>query len=219
MISILMPIYNGIEYINESVKSVLEQTFQEWELIIGVNGHPENSIVYQIAKEYELNDSRIHVYDFCEVRGKVNTLNKMIAFCKYDYVAILDVDDIWFPNKLLTQCKLLEQNEYDVVGTKCVYFENQEGTIPSIPHGDLCDFDFKLANPLINSSVVLRKELGLWNEEFESGVEDYELWMRLRKMGKRFFNFEDVLVKHRLHSTSAFNTKDHSAKIAEIRNM
>jgi hypothetical protein len=64
----------------------------------------------------------------------------------------------------------------------------------------------------------LRKDLGLWKEEF-AGVEDYELWMRLRKMEKKFFNFEDVLVKHRIHSNSAFNTKDHSTKIAEIKNM
>lgn len=218
MISILMPIYNGIEYINESVKSVLDQTFQEWELIIGVNGHPENSIVYQIAKDCESNDARIHVYDFYELSGKANTLNKMIAFCKYDYVSILDVDDIWFPTKLSSQAKLLKQNEYDVIGTKCVYFENLEGIVPQIPTGDFSDFDFKLVNPVINSSVVLRKDLGLWKEEF-AGVEDYELWMRLRKMEKKFFNFEDVLVKHRIHSNSAFNTKDHSAKIAEIKNM
>jgi len=43
MISILMPIYNGIEFINESVPSILQQTYGEWELLIGINGHPENS--------------------------------------------------------------------------------------------------------------------------------------------------------------------------------
>jgi glycosyltransferase involved in cell wall biosynthesis len=53
MITILMPIYNGIEFINESVESIIGQTYEEWELIIGINGHPEGSIVYQIAKTYE----------------------------------------------------------------------------------------------------------------------------------------------------------------------
>ena len=47
MISILIPIYNGIEYIDESVSSVLKQTYNEWELLIGINGHPPNSDVYQ----------------------------------------------------------------------------------------------------------------------------------------------------------------------------
>lgn len=53
MISILMPIYNGIEFIEESVLSILNQTYDQWELLIGVNGYPENSDVYKIAKEYE----------------------------------------------------------------------------------------------------------------------------------------------------------------------
>lgn len=212
-----MPVYNGIEYISESVTSVLDQTFQDWELIIAVNGHPKNSFVFQIAKEYESIDKRIRVYDFCDIKGKANTLNAMIEFCRYDYISILDVDDIWMPTKLEVQANLLndEDNIYDVVGTKCVYFEKLEGIIPEIPTADISNFNFKLVNPIINSSAVLRKELGHWKEEF-AGVEDYELWMRLRLLGKKFYNIEDVLVKHRIHESSAFNTQDHSGKIAKI---
>jgi len=217
MISILMPVYNGVEYINQSIQSALDQTFEDWELIVAVNGYPENSLVYQIAKAYEEIDTRIRVYDFHTIKGKANTLNEMIVFCKYDYIAILDVDDIWLPNKLEAQVELLKQDIYDVVGTKCIYFESFENVIPDIPTGDISDFDFKQVNPIINSSAILRKDLGYWKEEF-AGVEDYHLWVRLRKQGKRFFNIEDVLVRHRVHPTSAFNTQDHSAKIAEIRN-
>ena len=74
MISILIPIYNGIEYINESVTSVLDQSYENWELIIGVNGHEANSSVYQIAKDYEELDERIKVYDMHSVKGKSNAL-------------------------------------------------------------------------------------------------------------------------------------------------
>jgi teichuronic acid biosynthesis glycosyltransferase TuaG len=211
-----MPVYNGIEYISESVQSVIEQSFEDWELIIAVNGHEQNSFVFQVAKEYENIDKRIRVYDFCDFKGKANTLNGMIVFCRYNYIAILDVDDIWLVDKLKVQVGELKQNKYDVVGTKCVYFENLDGVVPQIPSGDISNFDFKEVNPIINSSAVLKKDLGFWKEEF-AGVEDYELWVRLRKAGKKFFNFEDVLVKHRIHATSAFNTQDHSAKIAEIR--
>ena len=76
MISILMPIYNGIEFINESVKSVLNQTYKDWELIIGINGHPENSDVFKIAKQFETCD-KIKVYDLIGVKGKSNALNKI----------------------------------------------------------------------------------------------------------------------------------------------
>jgi glycosyltransferase involved in cell wall biosynthesis len=216
MISILMPVYNGIEYISESVESVLSQTFQHWELIIAVNGHEPDSFTYKIARDYADIDNRIRVYDLSDIKGKANTLNHIISLSNYDYVAILDVDDIWLPTKLAVQAELLQKDQYDVVGTKCVYFENLEGVVPQIPDGDFSDFNFKLVNPVINSSAVLRKELAHWKEEF-AGVEDYELWTRLRRANKRFYNFEDVLVKHRVHQNSAFNTQDHSAKIALIK--
>jgi glycosyltransferase involved in cell wall biosynthesis len=216
MISILMPVYNGIEYISESVESVLSQTFGDWELIIAVNGHEPGSFTYKIARDYADIDDRVRVYDLHEIKGKANALNAMIPLCKYDYVAILDVDDIWLPTKLAVQAELLNQDKYDVIGTKCVYFENLEGVVPQIPDGDISDFNFKLVNPVINSSAVLRKELCFWKEEF-AGVEDYELWTRLRRANKRFYNFEDVLVKHRVHQNSAFNTQDHSEKIARIK--
>jgi glycosyltransferase involved in cell wall biosynthesis len=218
MITILMPIYNGIEYISESVESVLQQSYNDWELIIAVNGHPQNSFVFQIAKEYSEIDKRIRVYDFCHIKGKANTLNAMINFSTYDYISILDVDDIWLPEKLSMQALLLIESNYDVVGTKCVYFESLEGVIPKIPTGDISEFNFKEVNPIINSSVVLRKSLCKWKEEF-AGVEDYELWMRLRLLNKSFYNMDNVLVKHRIHSSSAFNTQDHSSKIAQILKM
>ena len=52
MISVLIPIYNGIEFIDESVQSVINQTYCDWELLIGINGHCENSSIYQKAKHY-----------------------------------------------------------------------------------------------------------------------------------------------------------------------
>jgi hypothetical protein len=123
------------------------------------------------------------------------------------------VDDIWMPTKLEKQAPFL--NDYDVIGTHCVYFERLEGVTPKIPFGNLNDFDFKSVNPIINSSAILRKSLAYWNEEY-SGVEDYDLWLRLRRQKKRFYNIEEVLVKHRVHETSAFNSKNQQEKINKI---
>jgi len=212
MISILIPIYNGIEFINESVSSVLEQTFEDWELIIAVNGHPENSEVYQIAKEYESISDKIRVYDFYNVTGKAETLNSMIPHCRFDYVAILDVDDIWEDNKLETQYVHVQRG-FDVVGSQCVYFGDLEGIKPSIPVGNISAFDFTQVNPVINSSSIIKKGLCHWNE---NGIEDYDLWLRLRKNGARFFNCEQVLVRHRIHKKSAFNSSGHASKVQQV---
>jgi glycosyltransferase involved in cell wall biosynthesis len=211
MISILMPIYNGIEFIEESVSSILRQNYSQWELIIGINGHPENSDVYKIAKEYEKKSDKIRVYDFYKIKGKSNTLNRMIQFCKYDYVALLDVDDIWHDDKLTLQSHLL--NKFDVIGSNCVWFGDRPGIIPIIPIGDISNYDFSLVNPIINSSCIIRKELCYWNE---NGIEDYDLWLRLRKAGKTFFNCKAVLVKHRIHSASAFNAKGNNNKVEDL---
>ena len=213
MISILMPIYNGIEFIEESVSSVLKQTFTEWELIIGINGHPPNSEIYKIAKTYEAKSNQIRVYDLIDIRGKSNALNHMLQYCNHDYVAILDVDDMWMDNKLQTQ--FIYCFVYDVIGSQCVYFGSMDGISPRIPLNDISHIDFSLCNPIINSSALIRKELCYWNSA-NDGVEDYELWLTLRKQGKRFYNCSDILVKHRIHQTSAFNTQNHDDKIKKL---
>ena len=209
-----MPIYNGIEFIEESVSSILNQTYDKWELLIGINGHPENSDVYKIAKEYEKkSDRKIRVYDFHKIKGKSNTLNEMIQHCNYDHIALLDVDDSWYPQKLEIQSQYL--NYYGVIGSKCIWFGDRPGVVPDIPVGDISNFDFSRVNPIINSSCIIRKELCYWNDNW-NGIEDYDLWLRLRKAGKNFFNFNDILVKHRIHNASAFNAKGNHNKVDNL---
>jgi len=208
MISILIPIYNGIEFINESVYSVLNQTYSQWELLIGINGHPPNSEVYLTAKEYEKISDKIKVFDFHHLKGKSTTLNHMLQYANYNYIALLDVDDIWLPKKLEIQSPLI--GEYDVIGTKCIFFGEKTGIIPNIPIGNISKYNFGLGNPIINSSCIIRKELCNWNE---NGIEDYDLWLRLKNIGKKFFNCRKILVKHRIHSNSAFNAQGNGKKV------
>lgn len=208
-----MPIYNGIEFINNSVSSVLIQSFNNWELIIGINGHPENSQIFHQAKIYEKLDKRIKVFDLHQIKGKSKALNKMIEYSSYDYIALLDVDDIWEYNKLEIQSKFIKK--YDVVGCNCILFGEINKIIPKIPQYDISTFNFFRVNPIINSSSIIRKELCGWNDLFD-GVEDYDLWLRLRKLNKKFYNCPEVLVKHRIHSKSAFNSKGNNNKIHSL---
>ena len=216
-VSVLIPIYNGIEFIHESVTSILNQTEVSWELIIGINGHAEKSIVFQMAKAYELlSPQKIRVLDLHTIRGKSAALNEMVKYANADYVAILDVDDIWLPIKLEKQMPYISA-QYDVIGTKSVFFGQMSGIVPRIPTGDISLFDFFSVNPVINSSALIKKELARWDEEYGSkGVEDYNLWLTLRKQNKRFFNCDEVLIKHRIHQTSAFNAKGNHNYVPEL---
>ena len=191
-VSVLMPVFNGIEFLSESVTSVLNQTYGSWELLIALNGYLANSSAYNTVKSYcdVLGDDRIKVFDFHECKGKAATLNRLIGECHYPYVALLDVDDIWLPSKLEAQLPFIKQS-YDVVGTKCVYFGN------------------------INSSSVIKKELASWDTT--CFVEDYDLWLKLWRQGKRFYNCDEVLIKHRIHQESAFNAKGNDKHVMNLR--
>ncbi len=213
-----MPIYNGIEFIEESVSTILYQTYKEWELIIGINGHPQNSEVYQIAKKYEMRDIRIKVFDLpSTVKGKSAALNEMLNLCNPEnkWISLLDVDDKWLPKKLELQVPFMK--DYDVIGTMCKYFGNLNSS-PSIPYGDISKFNFLSVNPIINSSCLVRKELCHWDGKWNGvEVEDYDMWLRLWKQGKNFYNVGSLQVLHRIHRESAFNAKGNHLKVDELR--
>ena len=212
MITILMPIYNGIEFIQQSVKSVLYQNYKDWELIIGVNGHSKNSDVFLTAKNYETKDSRIQVFDLFECKGKSNTLNKMLTLAKYNWIALLDVDDIWLPKKLESQVPHMSQ--YDIIGTQCKYFGDLNIS-PAIPLGDISKYDFLVTNPIINSSCLIKKELCYWDAN--EMCEDYDLWIRLWRKHKKFFNVQSIQVLHRIHQQSAFNSKGNNNTVKNLK--
>lgn len=210
MFSILMPIYNGIEFIDESVSSIINQTYDNWELLILINGHPKESDVYNIAKKYE--NEKIKVFDLYNFKGKSHTLNYSLRYCKYDKVCLLDVDDIWLPKKLEIQKEFIDK--YDVIGTNCQYFGDIIG-YPDIPFGNIDSNIFEYVNPIINSSSCFNKNDAYWVSEYDS-VEDYDMWLRLMKENKSFYNIKDVLVYHRIHKLSVFNNSSKQKQLERV---
>ncbi len=196
LITVLIPLYNGIEFLNEALDSVLSQTFNDYTVLIGINGHPKDSGIEQQIKKNE--KTKVKWYP---TLGKSNTLNAMIQDTDSDYIAILDADDVWFPTKLEKQVKLLEN--YNVIGTGCYYIQNgiKTNNSPKLPFGRV--IDFKSFNPMINSSVIMKKSLAHWNPN--TVIEDYDLWVTLFLQGHKFYNIPECLVYHRLHSKSYFN--------------
>ena len=210
MITILIPIYNGIEFISQCISGIESQTYTHWEVIIGVNGHEKNSKVFKKASEFS--NDKIKVFDMYEIKGKAKALNEMVKHAKYNWIALLDVDDVWLANKL--QIQLNYMANYDVIGTRCIYFGDINNIVPRIPIGDITSFDFLSVNPVINSTVILKKELCNWRED--TMLEDYELWLRLWRMGKKFYNDAGVHMLHRIHKESAFNSKGNHTHVKEL---
>jgi glycosyltransferase involved in cell wall biosynthesis len=202
-VSILMPIYNGIEFLHESLPSIRRQTHKDWELLIGINGHIDPKPFVEIAENLRNGDERIRIFTQT-TRGKSESLNDLMRYVTADWVALLDVDDLWDITKLEEQIAAIRP-DMAVVGTQCRYFGDLNGS-PAIPTGYIDPAVLKTLNPIINSSSLTRKEHCGWTNNWH-GIEDYEMWMRICLAGGKLFNLPKILVSHRIHRDSAFNGK------------
>lgn len=205
-----MATYNGEKYIKESIESVLNQTFKNIELIIGLNGTTDGS--KSVIDRF--NDNRIRLFDYGNNRGKARTLNKLIRESENNFICVQDDDDIWVGDKLEKQLRYVDL--YDVIGTFIKYIDPNGNIIghPNLQEDD--DLIKRLSmsgdNQIANTSAIFRKsdviEIGGWKEDID-GIEDYDLWLRLMRSGKKFINIPEYLVLHRIHNQSNFNTKRH----------
>lgn len=213
-VSIITPIYNGIEFLEQCALSVCLQNVKNdlteltWEWWIGVNGHGDGGEVLNMARivAKKCGDAgTIHVVNLT-TRGKVDSLNALAVKCSGEWIAVLDCDDTWERNKLIYQKLAIDKSpKIDVIGTFCRYFGDMISNGPKLPRGFIRSGDFWSSNPIINSSVLIRREMALWQDKF--GLEDYDLWLRLADSGAVFFNVPEYLVNHRIHEGSAFNGK------------
>lgn len=208
MISILLATYNGERYIEKSIESVINQTYKDWELLIGFNGTIDGS--KEIVKKFQ--DSRIRVFDYGMDAGKAKTLNKMIKEAKGDWIAIQDDDDIWLPKKLERQ--MLKTEEFDVIGTQIMYMNEEDAPTgkPILSEDDFTIKQKSLAgdNQVANTSAILKRNcldaVQGWSETID-GIEDFDFWLRIMRKGYKFVNLSSVEVFHRVHNKSNFNTK------------
>jgi glycosyltransferase involved in cell wall biosynthesis len=205
MITVVVPLYNGIEFLEECLTSVRGQIYTDWTCIVGVNGYgPDGGPVMTRAISIvgQLEDPRFKVVNLPDVRGAPEAINALVAMSKTPWIAHLDADDKWHPMKLHCQMKSLEGASADIVGTFCRYFGDWNGG-PNIHPGYVPEEVFHTMNPMIHSSILIRKELAHYTNEFVT--YDYDCWVRNLLAKKVFFNIPLELTFHRVYSASHFN--------------
>lgn len=207
VVSVIIPLYNGVEYLEECVRSVIAQTFTDWEILIGINGHGDDGgevalIAYRIASL----DSRINVVvQPPPLKGKVESSHDLVRKSHSKWICMLDCDDKWEPTKLEKQIEASNTvaTHAVVIGTFCNYFGELTGVVP-IPAGLIHPSVLEMYNPIVNSSAMIQREYCMWKDE---ELEDYGLWMNIALQGKELYNVPECLTWHRIHKTSAFNSK------------
>jgi len=201
MISIILPVYNSERYLRESIQSILDQTYTDFEFIIindGSTDHSESIIL-------SFNDDRIRYFSNEMNKGLIFTLNKGVELSKRKYIARMDSDDIAYPKRLELQLNFLENNlEYGVCGS-LVKLINEDGKGSEILNLPINDDEIKsylyFSCPINHPSVLIRTSLlrnNLYSEDYKT-AEDYELWIRLSSITK-FYNLPNVLLNYRVHS-------------------
>lgn len=192
LVSIILPVYNGAERIERAIKSVIEQLYSDWELLVVDDGSGDNT--GDIVKNILKNDSRIGYIRNNSNLGIQKTLNLGLSEAKGKYIARIDDDDVWIDKEKLTrQVRFLEENgDYVLVGTGAIVVnENQTELFRYLPPMEDGEIRGKILskNCFTHSSVMFDKDrakaLGGYSEREEvKHIEDYDLWLRLGTVGK-----------------------------------
>ncbi len=200
-VSVIMSVFNGQRYVKESVKSILGQSFKDFEFIIVNDGSADRT--GEILENFSQQDSRIKVISNSVNIGLTKSLNKAIKIAQGEYIARQDADDISLPERIAKQVAFLETHqEIKVLGT-FGYAINKDGKILRKEILPVLSQEIKKhlikANPFIHTSVMIRKEtldkVQGYNEDFKV-IQDYELWFRILK-DEKGENLPFFLVKKR----------------------
>jgi glycosyltransferase involved in cell wall biosynthesis len=206
LISVIMPNYNYGQFIEESICSVLNQTYKNLELII-IDNYSDDNTDEIISK---FSDNRMKVYKFNNNGVIAASRNFGISKCSGDIVAFIDSDDIWLPNKLEKQLSCFSDDKIVCVGTDFIPLGETKYCKYKIPidnkemYRDFTYNDIVLFNPVINSSVLIKRnillELGGLDEnpDFRC-IEDWELWLRVSRMGTIRI-LTQKLIRYRIHN-------------------
>lgn len=208
LVSIITPTYNCAKFIARTLDSVQAQTYQNWEMIIVDDCSEDNT--REIVEEYIKNDSRIQ-YHLLEVNsGAAVARTTAMKLAKGAYMAFLDSDDIWTPDKLERQISWMENNGYAFSCTAYEHIDEDDNllnrTIKTIKK---TNYNRLLLDcPVGNSSVVYNVEkMGKFEVPNIRKRNDDALWLQMLKKEKYIWGMPDVLMKYRIRPNSISSNK------------
>lgn len=202
VVSVVIPTYNHANFLKAAIESVLNQTFSDWETVV-VNNYSEDDTVEVVSS---FKDPRIHLINFNNYGVIAASRNKGIGLSKGKFIAFLDSDDTWYPQKL-DHCLNLLQSGWNavchgefwikngVVLRKAFYGPQSRTTYPSLLFEGNC---------LSTSAIIVEKSsverVGGFSEDPSMvTAEDYALWLSLAKSGCRFAILDEILGEYRIH--------------------
>ena len=213
LVSVIVPCYNVAPFVAETICSVIVQTYPNWELILIDDGSTDNTA--GVIRPF-LEDVRIQLH-VQENQGVSATRNKGIALAKGDFIAFLDSDDVWLPEKLHRQLEIFQKfSDVGVCGAGYIGINADCQTTKRVSDGQ--DFYGQASVPLVSctlsmplSSGIVRKDICeriqseqgyLFNESISSLSEDFDFWLRCSGLTS-FYKIGESLLQYRIWKGNA----------------
>ena len=207
LVSIIMPAYNCGDFIGITLDSVINQSYKNWEVIVVDDCSTDNTA--DVVQEYIKNDNRIKYHKLEKNSGAAVARNKAVDLAAGKYMAFLDSDDVWFPEKLTKQIGFMEENDYGFTCTSYTKIDEQgeylNRTIIAQPRRD---YDGVLKTCPGNSTVIYNAEkLGKFKIPDIKKRNDYVMWLQVIKKEKYLYGIEEPLGSHRIRTEGISSNK------------
>ena len=217
-VSIIMGIDNCENTLDEAIQSLLDQTNQQWKLIMCDDGSKDNT--YKKAKSYAEQYENIILIQNDKNMGLNYTLNHCLEYVDTEYVARMDADDISLLTRLEKEINFLDDHhEYAIVSTPMIYFDEHGDFRVGKGNGEVIKSDFIKGTPFCHAPCMVRSEAyrkvkGYTVAEKLLRVEDYHLWYKMYLYGYRGYNLKEPLYKMR-DDRDAKNRRKYKYRINE----
>lgn len=208
-ITVIMAVYNSEKFLEQSIESILSQTFKEFRFLIINDGSTDGS--KKLIQSY--NDERIVLVNNANNLGLTKSLNKGISLTKSKYIVRMDADDIAFKNRLQVQFEFMEKNkDIGILGSQVIHFYD-EGGRKKFKYKDLHHKSINAAllcyNPIMHPTVMIRNDILTFNnikyDEKLVASQDYGLWVEMSHVTK-IINLPDTLLYYRVSNNNVTNT-------------
>lgn len=212
-VSVITPIYNAEKYLKSTLESVFNQTYKNLEIVLVDDCSTDNSktIIDELMRDhYEI------IY-FCQPKnmGAGAARNKALELATGQYVAFLDSDDLWLPEKTEKQINLMKEKNSPFSYAAIEMMDENSNTIKEKRNiKESCDYNYLLHNTIIaTSSVVIdRNVLGDFRMPLRRGGQDYATWLKLLRNGTVACGINEALVRYRVGSNSLSSNKFKSVR-------
>jgi teichuronic acid biosynthesis glycosyltransferase TuaG len=208
LVSIITPAYNCTKFLPETVKSAQAQTYTNWEMLIVDDCSTDDTV--EMIKKLSAEDSRIRLLQLPENSGTAMARNLGMANAQGEYIAFLDSDDLWHPDKLQKQIEFMTANDYPFCCTHYQHiFEDGQPTGKVVYCQPKANYNrVLLDNPVGNSTVIFnRGKLGDFEVPNIRKRNDYALWLKMLRSTPYIYGIDEVLASYRINSNSISRNK------------